>query len=167
MQLIGYIAQCHDHEYVIVTQFKPSEQDDKDWHGVKVYTTTDEVYSTAVKCHAKGVPAVLYFDKVPEVLYDIDGINKECLVATCIDPIDLTGDDVNGKLQSLTTSIESANRNVNVLTEHVEEIVNGFLSAFRHYRQFNENYQLGCSAIEIATCHAEMLKTILNKESEQ
>ena len=167
MQLIGYIAQCHDHEYVIVTQFKPSEQDDKDWHGVKVYTTADEVYSTAVKCHAKGVPAVLYFDKAPEVLYDIDGINKECLVATCIDPIDLTGDDVKEKLECIRIAINSAERHVYVLNEYVDKIVGGFLTAFTKYRNFDKKFQEGYSDITCAFHNVEQLKEILDGESEQ
>ena len=71
MQLVGYIAYCHDHEYVFVTPIKPTEQD-KGWNGSKVYTSTDEIYSTAVKCHAKGVPAVFEVKK--------DGIDKETIV---------------------------------------------------------------------------------------
>lgn len=158
MQLVGYISQCYDHESVIVTDMKP-EQNVVNGNQRQVYTQTAEVYSTAVKCHSQGVPAVLYVVK--------DAKDHGRLIATGIDLIDLTEDDAKEKLQYLTTSIESANRNVNVLTAHVEEIVNGFLSAFRHYRYFNEKYHLGSSAIESTIYYTEKLKAILNKESEQ
>lgn len=156
MQLVGYIAQCHDHEYVIVTQFKPSEQDDKDWHGVTVYTTADEVYSAAVKCHAKGVPAVFEVDK--------DAIVEERLVATGIDPIDLTEDDVKEKLECIRIAINSAERHVYVLNEYVDEIVGGFLTAFTNYRDFDKKFQEGYSDITCAFHNVEELKEILDKE---
>lgn len=159
MQLIGYIARCRDHEYVIVTQFKPSEQGYKDWIEVKVYTTTDEVYSTAVKCHAKGVPAVFEVNK--------DGIDKKSLVATGIDPIDLTEDDVKERLECIRIAINSAERHVYVLNEYVDEIVGGFLTAFTNYRHFDKKFQEGYSDITCAFHNVEELKEILNKESEQ
>lgn len=158
MQLVGYIAYCKDHEYVVVSPTKPTEQN-KDWYGYNVYTSTDEIYSTAVKCHAKGVPAVFEVDK--------DGIDKKSLVATGIDPIDLTEDDVKERLECIRIAINSAERHVYVLNEYVDEIVGGFLTAFTNYRDFDKKFQEGYSDITCAFHNVEELKEILNKESEQ
>lgn len=158
MQLVGYIAYCHDHEYVIVAPIKSTEQS-KDWHGFHVYTSTDEIYSTAVKCHAKGVPAVFEVNK--------GGIDKESLIATDIGPIDLTEDDVKERLECIRIAINNAERRVYVLNEYVDEIVGGFLTAFTNYRDFDKKYQEGYSDITCAFHNVEELKEILNRESEQ
>lgn len=157
MQLVGYIVSCRDHEYVVVAPIKPTEQN-KGWHGFNVYTSTDEIYSTAVKCHAKGVPAVFEVDK--------DGI-EETLVATDIGPIDLTKKDVKERLEFLRNALDCADRNAHGLVEHVEEIVSGFLSALTHYRLFDEAYQNAYSGYSSAVYHADQLKEILDKESKQ
>ena len=158
MELVGYIANCHDHEYVVVTPIKQTEQN-KDWNGFKVYTSTDEIYSTAVKCHAKGVPAVFEVNK--------DGIDKESLIATDIGPIDLTEDDVKERLERIRIAINNAERHVYVLNVYVEEIVGCFLSAFTNYRHFDKKYQEGYSDITCAFHNVDELKEILDRESKQ
>lgn len=158
MQLVGYIVSCRDHEYVVVAPIKPTEQN-KSWHGFNVYTSTDEIYSTAVKCHAKGVPAVFEVDK--------DGVeDKERLVATDIGPIDLTEDDVKEKLECIRIAINSAERHVYVLNEYVDEIVGGFLTAFTNYRHFDKKFQEGYSDITCAVHNVEQLKEILDGENQ-
>lgn len=158
MQLVGYVVSCRDHEYVVVAPIKPTEQD-KGWHGFNVYTSTDAIYSTAVKCHAKGVPVVFEIEK--------DGIDKERLVATDIGPIDLTEDDVKERLECIRIAINNAERRIYVLNEYVDEIVGGFLTAFTNYRHFNKKYEEGYSDITCAFHNVEELKEILNKENEQ
>lgn len=158
MELVGYIANCQDHEYVVVSSTKQTEQN-KNWNGSKVYTSTDEIYSTAVKCHAKGVPAVFEVKK--------DGIDKESLIATDIDPIDLTEDDVKERLECIRIAINNAERRVYVLNEYVDKIVGGFLTAFTSYRHFDKKYQDGYSDITCALHNVDELKEILDRESKK
>ena len=162
MELVGYIAECHDHEYIVVTQIKPTEQPDKEkgvknYTSVKLYTTSKDVYSTAVECHSKGVPAVFY----------VNPANDETLpvFATGIDPIDLTEDDVKERLRFLTNAINCLDRSM--LGEYVEKIVEGLLTAFTNYRQFKESYEDSISAINSVNFHAEQLKEILDKETKE
>ena len=142
---------------MFVTQIKQTEQG-KGWDGLKVYTSTEEIYSAAVKCHAKGVPAVFEVDK--------DVIDKESLVATNIDPIDLTEDDVKEMLERIRIAINNAERRVYVLNEYVDEIVGGFLTAFTNYRNFDKKFQEGYSDITCAFHNVEELKEILDKEKD-
>ena len=158
MQLVGYISQCYDHESVIVTDVKP-EQNVTNGNQRQVYTTNAEVYSTAVKCHSQGVPAVLYVVKNEK--------DHGRLIATGIDPIDLTEDDVKERLECIRIAINSAERHVYVLNEHVDEIVGGFLTAFTNYRQFDKKFQEGYSDVTCAFHNVDELKEMLNKESEQ
>ncbi|MBR2694825.1 MAG: hypothetical protein IKE69_11505 [Thermoguttaceae bacterium] len=158
MELVGYISQCYDHESVIVTDMKP-EQNVVNGNQRQVYTQTAEVYSTAVKCHSQGVPAVLY------VVKDETGHGR--LIATGIDPIDLTEDDVKKRLECIRIAINNAERRVYVLNEYADKIVGGFLSAFTNYRHFNKKYEEGYSDITCALHNVDELKEILDRESKQ
>ena len=162
--LVGYIARCNYHHYLIVTPFKSYDvTTDKNQFGkIEVSVKDEDAYSQAVYCHDNGIPAIIRGEN-----NDTDPFhekNPRYLRNATIEPIEDCEDTFKETVKSLTLCINSAEDTVSEMKAQTQEIVKGFLTAFTLYQDFKDSYVSAASSIDSAQFHAKMLTEMLPDE---
>lgn len=164
--LVGYIAQCHDHEYVIVSQFKDYQVSNIDrvkeapYSERRVWIKDDKIYSDAVYCHTNGFPAIIT-GKSDDLNRDFESCPRY-LTATNIEPIEDVEETFKEKLQYLANALNGADDRLFQMEEQVKEIVKGLLTAFTLFQEFDTSYTSASNNIRSAQYQREQLEQMLN-----